>query len=52
MSRKRVQIAPKDKLVTVYIRNVSKKAKEDFVKKAESLGYKPRELFELLVKKI
>ncbi len=34
----------------LFIRNVSKESKIKFQKKAKSLGYLPREYFELIVK--
>lgn len=49
---KKVVVPPKDKQVTIYIRNVSSNAKKKFVEKAKAKGYKPRELFELMVKSI
>lgn len=45
-------ITPKDKLVIVYLRNVSSEAKKKFNNKAKTLGYLPRELFELMVKEL
>jgi hypothetical protein len=51
---KKTKITPKPKVKTgnVFIRSVSEEAKKKFYNKAEILGYKPKELFELLVKKL
>jgi hypothetical protein len=52
VKKKVAKIAPKDRLVIVYLRNVSAETKRKFNAKAKSLGYLPRELFELMVGKL
>ena len=51
MARK-AAIVPKDRPATIYIRNVPAGVKKAFVETAEALGYRPRELFEIMVNKL
>lgn len=49
---KKLKLNPKKTTSTLYIRGVTTDSKTRFCKEAKKLGYKPKELFEIIVKSL